>query len=40
MINEPDGLFSGDIHIEIGGESIRIISARRVSQFEEELYDQ
>jgi uncharacterized DUF497 family protein len=28
------------VHIEIDGESIRIISARRVSQLEEELYDQ
>jgi uncharacterized DUF497 family protein len=28
------------VHIEIDGESIRIISARRVSPVEEQLYDQ
>jgi hypothetical protein len=28
------------VHIEIDGELIRIISARRVSQVEKELYDQ
>lgn len=34
------GRFLTVVHIEIDGASIRIISARRVSPVEEELYDQ